>query len=83
MKIEKTIQSAFQQVGFHAQGKSEKSHEYKTLEAYAHDYRDIAMSEENLMDMLSQFAESLNCDHQCSSNCRREGCNCDCGEYHY
>ena len=22
------------------------------------------------------------CEHQCSSNCRREGCNCECGEYH-
>ena len=22
------------------------------------------------------------CDHQCSGNCRREGCNCDCGEWH-
>ena len=23
-----------------------------------------------------------NCDHQCSGNCRRNGCNCNCGEYH-
>ena len=23
-----------------------------------------------------------NCNHQCTSNCRREGCNCLCGEYH-
>lgn len=23
-----------------------------------------------------------NCDHGCTSNCRREGCNCLCGEYH-
>lgn len=23
-----------------------------------------------------------NCDHDCVSNCRREGCNCLCGEYH-
>lgn len=22
------------------------------------------------------------CDHICTSDCRREGCNCDCGEYH-
>ena len=22
------------------------------------------------------------CTHQCSSNCRRVGCNCECGEYH-
>lgn len=22
------------------------------------------------------------CEHQCTSNCRREGCNCLCGEYH-
>ena len=23
------------------------------------------------------------CEHMCSGNCRREGCNCDCGEYHH
>jgi hypothetical protein len=23
-----------------------------------------------------------NCNHQCTSNCRRNGCNCFCGEYH-
>lgn len=22
------------------------------------------------------------CFHSCTSNCRREGCNCKCGEYH-
>lgn len=22
------------------------------------------------------------CFHVCSGNCRREGCNCNCGEYH-
>jgi len=22
------------------------------------------------------------CDHVCTSNCRREGCNCECGEWH-
>lgn len=22
------------------------------------------------------------CEHICSSNCRREGCNCECGEFH-
>jgi len=22
------------------------------------------------------------CEHMCTSNCRREGCNCKCGEYH-
>jgi len=22
------------------------------------------------------------CDHTCTSNCRREGCNCACGEWH-
>ena len=24
----------------------------------------------------------IKCDHQCTSNCRRECCNCECGEYH-
>ena len=22
------------------------------------------------------------CEHVCSGNCRREGCNCECGEFH-
>ena len=22
------------------------------------------------------------CNHECTSNCRRSGCNCQCGEYH-
>lgn len=22
------------------------------------------------------------CDHSCTSNCRRVGCNCGCGEFH-
>jgi len=61
----------------------EKSHEQKTVEAYAHDYRDMAMSQETLYDVLTGFADALECHHQCSSNCRRNGCNCHCGEYHY
>jgi len=27
--------------------------------------------------------ENVVCDHQCSGNCRRKGCNCECGEFHY
>mgnify|MGYP001585291739 CR=1 FL=1 len=55
----------------------------KIVNFYAHDYRDIAMKEDKLKDMLEGFIESLECDHQCSSNCRRVGCNCQCGEYHF
>lgn len=62
---------------------SELSHEQKTLRFYAHDYRDMKMSEDSLTEMLEQFAESLNCKHECSSGCRRSGCNCNCGEYHF
>jgi hypothetical protein len=60
-----------------------KSHETKTLDFYAYDYRDMAMSEDDLRDMLEGFAEALVCDHACTSNCRRNGCNCACGEYHF
>ena len=24
----------------------------------------------------------VECDHICTSNCRRVGCNCECGEWH-
>lgn len=61
----------------------EKSHEYKTLEFYAHEYRDMAMSEADLMAMLESFTEALICNHRCSSNCRRDGCKCICGEFHF
>ena len=61
----------------------EKSHECKTLEVYAHDYRDMAMSQDDLQKMLEGFAESLLCKHQCTSNCRKNGCNCACGEFHF
>lgn len=64
-------------------GESEKSHKYKTLEFYAHNYRDITMSENDLMDMLESFAKALNCEHECSSNCRKVGCNCACYEFHF
>lgn len=34
----------------------------------------------------SDWAEGIeaviNCDHICSGNCRRVGCNCACGEWH-
>ena len=26
--------------------------------------------------------ENIQCDHQCTGNCRRVGCNCECGEWH-
>ncbi len=56
--------------------------EEKIIDFYVHDYRDVAMSKEDLKDMLRGFVETLECEHQCTSNCRRVGCNCNCGEYH-
>ncbi len=32
------------------------------------------------MDSKETF--SPDCIHECTSNCRREGCNCECGEWH-
>lgn len=26
--------------------------------------------------------EKVECHHICTSNCRRQGCNCKCGEWH-
>ena len=60
-----------------------KEHINKVIQWYSHDYRDMAMSEDDLMDMLEGFAEALNCKHECSSDCRKSGCNCACGEYHF
>jgi len=52
------------------------------VSAYAHDYRDMKISQDDLVEMLNAFLDSLNCNHYCLSECRRSGCNCDCGEYH-
>ena len=38
----------------------EKSHEQKTVEAYSHNYRDMALSQESLYDMLTGFADMFN-----------------------
>ena len=59
------------------------THEQKTISVYAHDYRDMDMSESVLRDMLEDFVECLECDHVCTSECRRSGCNCVCGEFHF
>ena len=62
----------------------EKSHEYKTAEAYAHDYKNMAMSEDDLLAMLEDFAEALACEHQCGTNCGElSDCNCSCGNVHF
>lgn len=36
------------------------------------------ITEEIADEIISYF----NCEHDCSSNCRRNGCNCDCGPQH-
>ena len=33
-------------------------------------------------NMIEEEEEKEACDHSCSGNCRREGCNCKCGEWH-
>lgn len=32
--------------------------------------------------MKNDYKYHPDCEHICSSNCRREGCNCLCAEYH-
>ena len=35
------------------------------------------------VDDWKEFIEDVrSCDHICSGNCRRVGCNCNCGEWH-
>jgi hypothetical protein len=45
------------------------------LETEAPDDREINPTGEEL-------EEIIDCDHICTSNCRRVGCNCECGEWH-
>ena len=52
--------------------------------------KDLLNSEdEELFDTFEEDEEEEeteeeieDCDHQCSGNCRRVGCNCKCGEFH-
>ena len=55
----------------------------KIIDFYAHDYRDMKMPEDDLKDLFGAIIEAIECNHECSGNCRREGCNCVCGEYHF
>lgn len=59
-----------------------KTRKQKIIEDYAHDYRDMKMSENDLADLLEATINAYECNHQCTSSCRREGCNCNCGKYH-
>lgn len=36
----------------------------------------------NSQDKPDKPEEPESCFHQCTSNCRRVGCNCECGEWH-
>ena len=37
-------------------------------------------TEEELQAKVDQMI--ADCGHDCTSNCRRNGCNCECGEFH-
>ena len=54
----------------------------KVISDYAHDYRNVPLGEQDLTEMLQSFLEVFLCEHECTSRCRREGCNCSCGERH-
>jgi hypothetical protein len=35
----------------------------------------------NDIELVLEYVRE-NCDHVCTSECRRSGCNCTCGEFH-
>lgn len=35
-----------------------------------------------MKNMQHELKYAPNCDHDCTSNCRHVGCNCECGEFH-
>jgi hypothetical protein len=55
----------------------------KIAAAYAHDYRNMNLSESGLEDVITQAIMAYQCQHSCTSNCRREGCRCECGDSHF
>jgi hypothetical protein len=61
---------------------AEKVRKQNVIDYYAHDYRDMKLSEYELKIIMSEVVSAIKCEHKCTSNCRRVGCNCNCGEYH-
>lgn len=41
-----------------------------------------AFSQDQLDTIERMKKEETKCEHDCTSDCRKEGCNCDCGEFH-
>ena len=64
-----------------ASPKKEKTRLEKIVEEMADNHR-VEGDTDDLIEFCDSVSEAVNCDHQCSGNCRREGCNCACGEYH-
>jgi hypothetical protein len=47
-----------------------------------HSYRDDCSECVKNVKEFDEDEEEIECDHMCSGNCRRVGCNCNCGEWH-
>lgn len=48
-------------------------------------FQRVSVSSAISRDIVSVIKTNMkhpNCFHQCSGNCRRVGCNCQCGEFH-
>ena len=54
----------------------------KVIEDIANFHISEGVSVDDIKEILEAFLDALECDHDCTSNCRREGCNCACGEWH-
>ncbi len=39
-------------------------------------------NDRNKISLKIDLKSKVECDHMCSGNCRRVGCNCECGEWH-
>lgn len=44
--------------------------------------QDIEDSKKARGEVFNKIWGITTCDHICTGNCRRVGCNCDCGEWH-
>lgn len=42
----------------------------------------VAPTFEILSEKVGAWERANKCEHICSGNCRKEGCNCACGEFH-
>lgn len=55
---------------------------HNMIDENGEEYEIPSREEVGYIPKKDRYTYAPGCDHMCSGNCRREGCNCECGEFH-